>query len=108
MAISRPVRPSFIVFGTPVAVNPRQKFDNASRRYTDEVTGYEALFSQENGAQVSVRYGLDHATPALLVPAAVMVDVSESKEYGASLLFQRNVVADDLDRINSALSVATK
>ena len=108
MAITRPVRPSLIVAGIPVAITPRRKYDDAQKRYTDEVVGYEVLVSQESGAQLSVRYKVEDPTPAVLVPVAVYVDVNESREYGASLAFQRNVTPDDLDKINSSLSVAAK
>lgn len=105
MAISKPVRPALIVSGLVAAVNPRRAYDSDTRRYTDEVTGYEVLVVQENGAQVSVRFGLDDVTPDVARQAAFICDVNESREYGASLMFTRNVLTDDLDRINSALSV---
>lgn len=108
MAITRPVRPSLIVAGIAVAVTPRRKFNEATRVYTDEVVGYEVLVSQESGAQLSVRFKTDDPIPSVLLPLAVLVDVNDSREYGASLMFQRNVTADDLDKINSSLSVAAK
>lgn len=106
MAITRPVRPSLIVAGIAVAVTPRRKYDDAKKAYTDEIVGYEVLVSQESGAQLSVRFRDDDPLPAVLHPVAVLVDVNESREYGASLMFQRVVVPDDLDKINSSLSVS--
>lgn len=93
-----------MVAGVVVAHAARQAYDQAARRYTDEVTGYNVTISQEGGAQVSVRYDVDAVLPPVLSPVAVYAEVTESREYGASLIFERNVTADDLDRINSALS----
>jgi len=105
MAITRPVRPELVVAGTVAAVNPRRVFDEDTRRYTDEVNGYEVIVQQDGGAQLGVRYSLEDALPELLSRIAVITDVSESRQYGASLIFQRNATADDLDRIASALLV---
>lgn len=105
MAISRPVRPALIVSGVVVGHAPRQAYDQAARRYTDEVIGYNVTISQEGGAQVSVRYDVDASLPAVLSRVAVYAEVTESREYGASLIFDRNVTADDLEKINASLSV---
>jgi len=105
MAISRPVRPELLVAGRVVGSTPRRRFDESTRKYTDEVIGYEVLVLQESGAQVSIRYKADDRTPEVLAPVAVFVDVNESREYGASLAWSRNVSPDDLDKINSSLSV---
>lgn len=103
MAITRPVRPSLIVAGIAVAITPRLAYDAETRRRTSEVIGYEVTVSQDSGAQLVVRYTNDDVTPQALQPVAVVVDVQESREYGAFLVFQRNVIPDDLDRINSSL-----
>lgn len=108
MAITRPVRPSLIVAGVVVSTTPRRRYDEGKKTYTDEVTGYEVLVSQESGAQLSVRYKSEDRVPNVFDRLAVFVDVNESREYGASLAFQRDVTADDLDKINSALSVPAK
>lgn len=112
MAISRPKRPALIVSGTAVAITPRRRYDEAKKSYTDELTGYEVTVSQESGAQLSVRYSNDRdgnlpgPIPTALDRLAVVVEVTESREYGASLQYIRNVVPDDLDKIHSALPVA--
>lgn len=104
MAITRPVRPSLIVAGVVVATTPRRRYDDSAKRYTDEVVGHEVLVSQESGAQLSVRYGDGDRVPAVFDGLAVLVDVNESREYGASLRFQRDVTPDDLDKINSSIA----
>lgn len=108
MAITRPVRPSLIVHGIVVAITPRRKYNDQTRTYTDEVIGHEVLVSQESGAQLSVRYKAEDHTPQVLHPVAVLVDVNESREYGASLAYQRDVLPDDLDKINSQLFATAK
>ena len=106
MAITRPVRPSLLVHGVAVAVAPRLAYDAETRRRTDEVVGYEVTVSQDTGAQLVIRYSTDDVTPAIFAPVGVVVDVQESREYGAFLVFQRNLTPDDLDKINSSLSAA--
>jgi hypothetical protein len=103
MAISVVVRPSLIVAGQVIATTPRQEYDEATRQRTDVVIGYNVSIAQENGATVQVRYSLEDIVPDVLDKVAVIVDVQESRQYGAFLVFQRNVLADDLDRINSLL-----
>lgn len=104
MAITVTVRPSLIVSGIVVATNPRLAFDPQTRQRTDEVIGFQATISQENGAQVNVRYGHDDSMPNVLSKVAVIVDVSESREYGAGLVYQRDVTSDDLDKIHSNIA----
>lgn len=108
MAMSRPARPSLLVYGTVNAVTPRQAYDRDSKRYTDEVIGYEVTVGQENGSILLVRYALEAVLPSVLDRIAVYADVNESREYGVTLTFQRNVIPDDLDRINSSLAVSSK
>jgi hypothetical protein len=107
VAISVPKRPALIVAGTVMTITPRNKFDDASKRYTDEVIGYGVSVSQESGAVLDVRFNLDRTgalpapLPNLLDRVALVVDVNESREYGASLAVARYVSEDDLDRIHS-------
>lgn len=109
MAMSRPARPSLLVYGTVNAVTPRQGYDREKSRYTDEVIGYEVTVGQDNGAILLVRYGLDDVRPNVLDRIAVYADVNESREYGVTLAFQRNALPDDLDRINGHIvAVAAK
>lgn len=108
MAISVMVRPALIVAGTAVSVAPRLKYDEATQRRTDEVVGYNVTVQQDHGAQVVVRYSDEDVVPSVLTPVAVVVDVQESRQFGAFLVFSRNVIADDLDRINSQIPQPVK
>lgn len=105
MAMSRPARPQLPVIGFVTAVTPRQAYDRENRRYTDEVIGYEVTVSQENGAQLLVRYGLDDRTPDVATRAGLIAEVNESREYGVTLAFLRPLTHDDLDRIASTVAV---
>lgn len=111
MAITRPTRPELIVSGVATAVIPRRRYDDTAKKYTDETTGFEVTVSQENGAQLAVRfnYDTDHnlpaRVPAVLDPIHVVAALNESREYGASLTVVRELIEDDLDRIHSALAV---
>lgn len=111
MAITKPTRPTLIASGVAVVITPRQRFDNDSRKYTDEVVGHEVVLSQADGSQIAVKFPLADANskpislPALLTPVHVIATLSESREYGASLTYLRPLSGDDLDRIHSDLSV---
>ena len=114
MAITRPTRPELIVSGVATAVVERRKYDDAAKKYTSEVTGFEVTISQPNGAQLAVRFNYDAngdlpaRVPAVLHPVHVVCALNESREYGASLTVARELVEDDLDRIHSALSAPAK
>lgn len=105
MAIGVPVKPSLMVTGQVIGTTPRRAYDQATQRRTDEVIGYEVTLQQDNGAQVKIRYSTDDAEVRVGQFVAAYVDIQESREYGAFAVFVRNVLTDDLDRINSALSV---
>ena len=103
MAIGVPVRPALIVYGVAVAIANRYAYEGGNR--TDRISGFQVTLHQDSGSQVNVRFAVEDVRPSIGEDAAVVADVQESREYGASLVFQRNVIPDDLDRINSALSV---
>lgn len=100
-----PVRPTMLVTGDVVSVTPRQAFNRDTNRRTDEVIGYEVTLAQDNGAHVRVRYSLEDTQVRVGQFVAAVIDIQESREFGAFAVFVRNVLTDDLDRINSALSV---
>jgi hypothetical protein len=107
MPISRPKRPALIVSGTVLTVTPRYVFDDERRTYTDEVSAFDVTLAQQSGATLDVRFRVDQKTKALaaelpLVASSVafVVDVQESKEWGASLVFARPVTHDDLEAVS--------
>jgi hypothetical protein len=106
--IGVPVKPSMILHGRVLSVTPRRAYDQATSRRTDEVIGYEVTLQQDNGAQAKLRYSLDDAQVSVGQFVAAMIDVQESVQYGAFAVFVRNVLTDDLDRLNSALSAPAK
>jgi hypothetical protein len=107
VTISKPKRPALVCAGTVLTVAPNTRYDEAAKKYTDEVTGYTLSLSQESGAVFDVKVGLDRQgdltipLPNVLERVALVVDVTESKEWGASLRASRYVGEDDLDRIHS-------
>lgn len=108
MAITRAVRPQVIVTGVVVNTNPRRKYDDEAKRYTDEVVGYEGIVATESGGQVGVRYSSEFAPPRPLENIAIVVEIGESREYGAVFYFVRDLSDNDLDKIHSGLAVASK
>lgn len=100
MAIGRTIRPHILVVGTVERVRPlTKKADGAL--YAHEVT-----VTQDHGAQAAYRlYSGDTAPAAPSIGDYVVVEASleESRDFGASLNFER-FAFDALDRITSAMS----
>lgn len=104
MAIAaRAVRPSVVVFGTVVGIEPRTK------RGTADVFRTDVTLETPSGGLVKVEYwerdGEFTPLPDQMSKIGVMVEVSESQQYGASLAFLRYPGPDDLDLIASTLSL---
>jgi hypothetical protein len=103
MPIARATRPEVVVLGTVVGTRPRRtKADN-------RLFAYAVTLAQHDGAQLAVDLFVnddwnENDLPLVGQSWAVVASVSESS-YGASLNFERNVGADDLDRIVSAAAV---
>lgn len=101
MAISRSVRPSVIVAGGVVRVRRlRRKSDNT-------LYGHEVVLSQDSGAQVAVtiyeRDDFSAPSPGVGEFFAAEVTVEESRDYGATLIYEGSPVST-LDLIHSSLS----
>lgn len=100
MAIGRTIRPHILVAGTVERVRPlTKKADGAL--YAHEVT-----VTQEHGAQAAYRlYNGDNAPAAPSIGDYVVVEASleESRDFGASLNFER-FAFDALDQIQSNLA----
>lgn len=103
MAIGRTVRPLLLVDGTVERTAPL-------RNKAQEVYAHEITLSQDNGAQVAFRvYNDDSGRPAMTTfPSigdylAAEVSVSESRDWGATLAFERPAF-DRLDQIGSNLA----
>lgn len=116
MAIGVLVLPTVIASGYVTSIQDRtfRNGDDAGKRY-----GFQVTLSQESGAQVRLnineRVGDNADNPLALLQAEipsmgqfwpVLAQVSESREYGASLRYAGSPVSE-LDKAHSAL-VATK
>jgi len=106
MAITRPSRPTFLVSGTVIDIQQRRRYDETAKRFTDEVTAHELTLRQADGSMLAVRYPVDPTVrvPVVLETIHVYTHLNESREYGASLRFVRDVTENDLDLIHSAIS----
>lgn len=88
MAIARSVRPTVLVLGIVVRTQVRnRKSDNAA--YADEV-----ILAQDSGAQVAVTIYRRDGNPGTTLPTigeqwSCEASVEESRDYGASLAFER-------------------
>lgn len=105
MAIARPKRPEVIVSGTVQRVAPRTKKDSA------DVFRHDVELTTETGANLSVEFwNRDEYVPLPQVHdfVALVVEVSESQQYGASLGYVRDVTANDLDLIHSRIKTPAK
>lgn len=82
MAIARTIRPQSIITGVVTSIRPLETRDR-SRVYADEVT-----LQQEHGAALTVtvyRNEKPVALPTVGEGWLVLVEFSESRDYGASL-----------------------
>lgn len=104
MAIGRSKGPRVIAAGEVLRVQ-----EKVSAK-TSELYAHDVTLDSGQGAQVFVRvWDRDSAALATLTVGtvwAVWAEVVGSREYGDSLNFESVVTPDDLDRINSGLSVA--
>lgn len=104
MAIAKVVRPNVIVAGEVVRISERR------RKNDQTLYAHEVVIAQENGAQVGVIvYQRDNGDNIELPQPgsffAAECTIEESREFGASLNFDRWPF-DQLDRITSALAAA--
>lgn len=98
MAIAKPKRPTVIVSGTVQDIAQRTK------RETGEVYRHDVTVQTEDGSLLSVEYWQRNEfvpLPQVLAFVALVVEVSESREYGASLGFVRDLTEGDLDLLHS-------
>lgn len=103
MGIAKVVRPEVIASGFVTSSRPRE------RREDKKVYRYDITIQQESGAALVVEYWVREGEPLNLPGVglfwAVVAEVGESAQYGASLSYVRDLSADDIDRIHSALTV---
>ncbi|KRA23518.1 hypothetical protein ASD65_03090 [Microbacterium sp. Root61] len=109
MAIGRSKGPRVIAAGTVLRITP--KFAKQS----GDLYAHDVTLDGGAGAEIFVRFwDRDESAEALRAvgvsqPLAVWAEVqSGNGSYGDSLSFDAMVTADDLDRLNSGLSVAAK
>lgn len=101
MAIAKVVRPQVIVAGDVVRISER-------RRKSDQTLyAHEVVISQESGAQVGVLVYYRENGENIELPQpgtffAAECSIEESREFGASLNFERWPF-DQLDRISTGL-----
>lgn len=87
MAISKAIRPSVIVFGVVSRINPR-------RRNADNVVyAHEVFIVQTSGAQAAVTVYVRDDASSVQLPIigelwAVECTVEESRDFGASLIYE--------------------
>jgi len=102
MAIARPVRPEVLVGGVVTSVVSKK------RREDNKIYRHDVTITQDSGAALAVEFwerdGADLPLPSVGTYVAMVAEVSESRDYGASLGFVREVIPGDLDRLASALS----
>ena len=100
MAIAKPKRPTLIVAGIVQSVAAR------TSNKTGEVFRHDVTVEAPDGGNLAYevweRPDTVTVLPAVLSAVAVVAEVSESQQYGASLSYVRDVTADDLDRLASA------
>jgi len=92
-----------------VATNVREKRTKDKTR----VYAYDVTVDQEEGGLLAVDVFVNDDFAASDLPTvgefvALWASVAESQQFGASLTYEGAVTVDDLDRINSALSVPAK
>lgn len=102
MGIIKPKRPTAIVAGVVQSVTPRTSTKTGTAVVFRHDVVLESLDGGHLGYEVWERDGIVSDLPAALSSVAVVVEIAESQQYGASFSFLRRVTPDDLDQVASA------
>lgn len=104
MGIADVVRPEVIASGFVTGIRER-------RRKEDQVLyRKDVSIRQESGAGVRVEYWIREPEDALAVPpvatqVAIVAEIAESAQYGASLSYVRDLTVEDLEALNGSIPV---
>lgn len=108
MGIIKPKRPTVVVAGNVQSVTPR----TSSKSGTAVVFRHDVVVESADGGllgyEVWERDGQATDLPDVARPVAVVVEIAESQQYGASLSFLRRVDPNDLDKLISAAGLGGK
>lgn len=111
MPITKPRRPLAIVTGQVIAIEKKPKYDDNGRP-TGDVDRHDVTIFQASHATPDVRFpfGADSVpVPEKGEHVALIVDIGETREYGANLRVVRRVTDEDLESVARLLpAVATK